>query len=684
MSERTTPASTSNAPSSVAPHGSEELRRSEERFHQLIDAVTDYAIYLLDADGNVATWNPGAQKAKGYLPEEIIGKHISQFYTPEDRAQGKPAAVLDVVREHGRFEEESWRVRKDGTRFWANVVLTALRGEHGELIGFAKVTRDLSERRADIERLRASEARLRALVEGVTDYAIYMLDADGHVSTWNRGAESMKGYSADEIVGKDFSVFFLPEEVLAGKPKQELEVAISAGRFQAEGHRLRKDGTTFWASVVLTPLQGDDGKLLGFAKVTQDLTARREAEDTQRELLRAESARAAAEALATRAEEANRIKDEFLATVSHELRTPLNAIVGWASILSTRELEPSVARAIEVIDRNAKLQVKIVEDILDVSRIITGKLKIEPQPVDLVAILEHAVDVVMPSVHAKEIDLVIQRGALRADVVGDPERLQQVIWNLLSNAVKFTPRGGRVAVEIRRRPSQVEIVVRDSGAGIDPAFLPYVFDRFKQADSTTTRRFGGLGLGLALVRHIVELQGGTVGASSEGLGLGSEFTVSIPVRAQVTPALGTPKPVVAAVEAPLPETRLDDLRILVVDDEEDSRELLALVLREAGAVVEQASSSAEAFEKLSRFRPQLLLSDIGMPGESGHMLVRRLRALPADEGGSIPAIALTAYTRLEDRDKATSAGFDAHVGKPVDPRKLLGLIAAVVRRRAGG
>ena len=676
------PSSAAAAPTTGA-EGRDQLRRSEERFQQLVDAVTDYAIYMLDATGHVTTWNSGAEKAKGYKSHEIIGKHFSQFYTPEDRAAGKPQVVLDTVRNHGRFEEENWRVRKDGTRFWANVVLSALRDEQGELVGFAKVTRDLTERRGDIERLRASEERFRLLVDGVTDYAIYMLDAVGRVTTWNRGAERMKGYRTDEVLQRDFAMFFTAEDVAAGTPKRELAVAASEGRFEAEGYRVRKDGSRFWAGVVLTPLYDSLGAHVGFGKVTQDLTKRREAELVERELGRAQMAREAAELLATKAEEANRIKDEFLATVSHELRTPLNAIVGWASILRTHEpaLEPTVARAIEVIDRNARLQVKIVEDILDVSRIITGKLKIEPQPVELVSIVEQAVDVVMPSVDAKEIQITVDRASPRVEVIGDPDRLQQVIWNLLSNAVKFTPRGGRIRVSVTRDEGQASVAVADSGAGVDPTFLPFVFDRFKQADGSTTRRVGGLGLGLALVRHIIEQHGGTVSATSAGHGRGAEFAISIPVRSQVTPVQGVSAPVTPS-DAPVGAGRpLHGVRVLVVDDEEDARELLALVLAEAGAIVEQAGSSQDAFEMANRFRPELVLSDIGMPGESGYTLIRRLRALGSEQGGSFAAIALTAYTRMEDRDKAIEAGFDAHFAKPIDPHKLLAVIDSALAAR---
>lgn len=523
----------------------DELRRAEHRFHGLVDAVADYAIFLLDPDGNVATWNVGAKNAKGYEADEIVGKHFSVFYTPEDRAAGKPEEILDAVRRLGRFEDASWRVRKDGTRFWADLVITAIRDEKGEITGFAKVTRDLTDRKKAEEDLRESEERFRFLVGSLTDYALYMLDHDGRVSSWNLGAERMKGYRAGEIIGTSFSAFFPPEDIRDGKPARELAVARETGRFEDEGWRVRKDGTRFWANVVVNAVRDESGTLLGFAKITRDLTARREAEATERTLLEEKAARGAAEraerqlreseeqyrVAAHEAETANRIKDEFLATVSHELRTPLNAIVGWSAILRQRPLDPAVAKGIEVIHRNAHAQVKIVEDILDVSRIITGKFRVEPMPTDMVALAREAIDVVGPSASAKEITVDLQPEDPNCVLLIDPERLQQTLWNLLSNAIKFTDAGGTVRVVIRRETSRVIIEVTDTGVGIEPDFLPFAFERFKQADASTTRRYGGLGLGLALVRHIVELHGGSVAAESDGLGKGSTFRVTLPVRA---------------------------------------------------------------------------------------------------------------------------------------------------------
>ena len=395
----------------------------------LIESVTDYAIFMLDPQGHVETWNAGARLTKGYETEEILGQHFSVFYTPEERAAGRPAQVLEIARREGRFEETGWRVRKDGRRFWADVVITALRGPQGELVGFGKVTRDLTKRREAEEALRRSEERFRQLVEGVTDYAIYMLDPEGIVTTWNLGAQRMKGYVAEEIIGQSFRRFFREEDARSGKPELELATARAMGRFEDEGWRVRNDGTLFWANVIVTALRDASGRLIGYSKITRDLTARREAERTERELIEANAARSAAELVAERAEEANRIKDQFLATVSHELRTPLNAIVGWSAILRQRELEPSVARAVEVIDRNAKAQAKIVEDILDVSRIVTeaagraeaGRRR-EPRA---------RRDGDHPAFgHSQAPDLTFEASADVILLAADPERLQQVVWNL--------------------------------------------------------------------------------------------------------------------------------------------------------------------------------------------------------------------------------------------------------------
>ncbi len=384
------------------------------------------------------------------------------------------------------------------------------------------------------------------------------------------------------------------------------------------------------------------------------------------------------------AEMANRMKDEFLATVSHELRTPLNAMVGWIQILRTGKLdEPSAARALETVERNTKAQTQLIEDLLDVSRIIAGKLRLEVRPVELSSIIEAAIEVIRPAAQAKDIRLqtVLDPGA--GLVSGDPDRLQQVVWNFLSNAVKFTSKGGRIQVRLERVDSHVEIVVSDTGKGIEPDFLPYVFERFRQADSTLTRRHGGLGLGLAIVRHLVELHGGSVSVESQGEGLGATFRVTLPIMiAHDSGRLPTddeqwkqtlPDSIMAFSGAP----SLEGLRLLVVDDDSDARELMVIMLSQHGAEVTSVSSAAEALDALKSFTPDVLVSDIEMPGEDGYSLIRKVRALERDQDRQLPSIALTAHARVEDRVRALSSGFQSHVSKPVEAVELITVIASL-------
>jgi PAS domain S-box-containing protein len=385
-----------------------------------------------------------------------------------------------------------------------------------------------------------------------------------------------------------------------------------------------------------------------------------------------------------RADEANRAKDEFLAVVSHELRTPLNAVLGWSRMLSTDVVTPERRRrALEIIERNALAQAQLVEDLLDVSRIVTGKLRLELQSFAVTDVVRAAVENATPAADAKGVSLVTRLDEAPA-MIGDPTRIQQAIWNLLSNAVKFTPRGGEITVTCVERGGKVVLTVSDTGEGIEPQFVPHVFERFQQADMRSTRRHGGLGLGLAIVRHIAELHGGTVEASSAGRGHGSTFRVEIPLAPAKGPAAltGAPRELARPPVDRLPGAAGDTIRglkLLVVDDEEDARTLLSEMLSESGAIVSTADSVKQALAAFDESRPDVLVSDIGMPGEDGYDLIERLRARPAAEGGKVPAVALTAYARSEDRTKALLTGFDAHVVKPVDLEELLRVIARVAR-----
>ena len=396
-----------------------------------------------------------------------------------------------------------------------------------------------------------------------------------------------------------------------------------------------------------------------------------------------------AQTMSDDAQQANRLKDEFLATVSHELRTPLNAVMGWARMLGSMELSPERAKhALTIIDRNAAILAHLIEDLLDVSRIVAGTLHLAPQPVDLVAVAQAAIDAVQPLAFAAKVDVRFSHspGAIEP-VNGDPDRLQQVLWNLLANAIKFTPEGGRVDLFIQPSDDHIELRIVDTGQGISLDFLPHVFERFRQAHGAPTRRHGGLGVGLAIVRQLVELHGGTVRADSEGLGRGATFTVRLP-----TPAGDRSRAPLAAFEdrrmtesgaSPVPRIpRLDGLRILVVDDNADGRALTSLVLTQAGGTVKTAASVREALEMLDADRPDVLVSDLGLPDEDGYALIRQLRQHEREHGGFLPAVALTGYARAEDRTRVLAAGFQAHVAKPAEPVELAAAITDVARLRS--
>ena len=662
--------------------GAEHLRQSEERFRLLVEGVLDYAIFMLDPDGVVLTWNAGAERFKGYRADEIVGSHFSRFYPPEALARGLPAHELEMAARVGSFEDEGWRVRKDGSLFWANVVITAMRDATGALVGYSKVTRDLTQRRNHEEQLRQSEERFRLLVEGVNEYAIFMLDVNGHVATWNVGAQRIKGYLADEIIGQHISVFYPQDARDSRWPEHELQQATETGSFVDTGWRVRKDGTRLWANVTITALRDASGRLLGFAKLTRDLTENKRVEaielanEEREQLLEAErSARMAAQ-------RATRVKDEFLGTLSHELRTPLSAILGWTQILlkgGSATAAVDQRRAIEVIDRNARAQVQLIDDLLDLSRIMAGKIRLDLQQVSMPDIVQKAIDSALPAAQAKDIRVRALLDPSNTVVSADAARLQQVVWNVLSNAIKFTPKGGQVQVVLRRVHSHIELSVADTGVGIPAHFLPLVFDRFSQRDSSTTRSHGGLGLGLAISKQLVEMHGGTIRAASAGEGHGSTFFVALPVSLmQSDVALEHPAVAVEGAES-MSLPRLEGVHAFVIDDEPDAREVLVRVLEGQGAVVTAFSSAQDALEALKATRPVVIVSDIGMPGMDGYQMIRALRATESRES-RIPALALTAFARPEDRKRSLQAGFQAHLAKPFDVAELVLIIATLVDR----
>ena len=522
----------------------------------------------------------------------------------------------------------------------------------------------------------SNTAALLAAIVASSDDVIVSKTLDGVITSWNQAAERIFGYTAAEAVGKNIRMIIPPE-----RWAEEEDVLARIRRGERVDHfetiRRAKDGHLINVSLVISPVKDENGTIIGASKVARDITERKAMEQERERLLNVE--RVSRE----RAEEANRLKDEFLAVVSHELRSPLNAIMGWASLLRTRNLDEQTARGMETIQRNAETQNQLIGDLLDVSRIVSGQMRLNVRPFELVSVIRAAIEVIQPSADAKSIRIHTTLDPAAGPVSGDPDRLQQVFWNLLSNAVKFTRVGGRVQVRLQRVDSHAEFTISDTGRGIDPKLLPHIFERFRQGDSSTTREFGGLGLGLAIVRHLVELHGGVVHAHSEGEGKGAEFVIELPVsvstrgasyanRAQVEPSVGE------SLRGTMPV--LDGLRVLFVDDESDAREVVAAILNETGANVSTASNVEEALQMIESFKPDVLISDIGMPGEDGYSLIRKVRALPADQGGTIPAIALTAFSRTQDRLKVLSTGYQMHVPKPLEPLELAIVVASLTNR----
>jgi PAS domain S-box-containing protein len=521
------------------------------------------------------------------------------------------------------------------------------------------------------EAVRAAARDWRITFDAISE-GIALLDPQGRVLRCNQALTHILGKPSEQIVG------YPCHELLRGL-QDEAEATPVTCLPEADRRRgVELSRGDRWFEVALDSVLDDEGNLTGAVCIVSDITVRKRAEEERLQLLgREQAARAEAEA-------ANRLKDEFLATVSHELRTPLNAMLGWARLLRAGTLDQATTdRALQAIERNAKSQSQLIEDLLDVSRIISGKLLLDFRPLELVTIIKAAIEIVSSSADAKSIRIesVLDPGA--GPVSGDSVRLQQVVWNLLSNAVKFTPTGGRIEVRLDRVDSSARITVSDSGRGIGANFLPYVFDRFRQADGTYTRGHGGLGLGLAIVRHLVEMHGGTVSAHSRGEGQGATFTVELPLLA--TP----PRNAEFGIGNETSATRTPDslvlkgLRVLVVDDEADARELFTVLLEQRGAKVMAVASSDEALTLLAETppgeRPDILLADIAMPEMDGYELIAKVRALEPKQGSQIPAVALTAHAGSEDRNRSLSAGFQKHLSKPVEPAEL----AAVVAHLAG-
>ncbi len=609
-------------------------------YRMLVEQARDYALFLLDPEGHVMSWNLGAQRLKGYTEDEIIGRHFSAFYTREAIDSAWPQHELTIATTEGRFEDEGWRVRKDGSRFWANVVITALRDPTGQLLGFSKITRDLTDRREYEETLRRSEERFRLLIEGVVDYAIFMLDPEGLVTSWNSAAERIHGYKREEILGKHMARFFPAEDIAAGRPWQELARARRDGHTEAEGWRMRKNGERFWARAVVSAMYDDAGRLRGFAKVTQDLTHRRHLQDL---------------------EKATRHLNEFIATLAHELRNPLAPIRAAVYVLArTKSDDPLHDELLQTLDRQSALLTRIVDDMVDIARITRGAIPIERVPLDLADVARHALETAAPLIEAAQHTLDVAFPAERVYVSGDLHRLTQLATNLLNNAARYTPHGGRIWLHVDEEGRDAVLRVRDDGQGIEPDQLGTIFDMFVQGRPVLERVGAGLGIGLALSRKIAELHGGALAARSAGPGKGSEFTLRLP-------RIESPDRTVVEGAADAVETGTAQ-RVLVVDDNVDAAATLAMLLRSLGHETRVVHDGTAALRSVAEYRPRIVLLDIGLPDLDGYEVARRLRAM--HPGADLRIVAISGWGQQSDRERSRDAGFDMHLVKPVETTEL--------------
>ena len=635
---------------------------------QLLQTIDD-AIYEMDPDLRITSWNSAAERVYGYSAAEAIGAHSGDLLQSKLSPEQRAAFVTRVAQgEILRLEPELRR--KDGAVVWVDMTAIAKRSTDGMLAGFVAVGRDITQRKQADERFR--------LAVDAAPAAMILVDRLGTIVMVNTITERVLGYTRDEIVGQSI------ERLLPAR-FQEHHAGYRAA-FAADPHSrpmgmgrdlyaLHKDGSEVPVEIGLSPIDTAEGRFV-LAAVT-DITSRKQVEEERQQLLQREQAAHA------EADAANRAKDQFLAMISHELRTPLNAIVGWSDMLRRGTLpESRRARAVEAIYDSAKRQGQLIEELLDVGRIMSGKLRLERTAVDLQDIVRGAVDVVQVSRQAKRIDVTVDIDASLGPLYADGTRLQQVVWNLVSNAIKFTPEGGAVHVRVHHRDSEVELVVTDTGQGIPAPFLAAIFEAFQQADGSSTRRHGGLGLGLAIAKHLVEAHGGTISAESPGDGQGATFTVRLPIVAVYANQIGSASesPSTTVTPATLSRTALHGVSVLVVDDDDNSRELVSVTLEAYGADVLLAATAKDGYQIAATRQVDVLLADIAMPNENGYDLIRSIRARESNGERPLAAAALTSFARDEDREQARQAGFNIHLAKPIDAHMLVEAVAGLANR----
>jgi len=644
----------------------EDALRVREAELEVITDTTPLMLTRCSKDLRYVYVNRAYANMLGLQPQDIIGRPIVEVIGTDAYEAIRPYVEKVLQGQPAEYSKEV-PYKSVGLRHLIATYRPDLASD-GAVVGWVASISDISDRKDTEKALR----QFAAIVES-TDDAIIGMDLNGLITSWNNAARTLYGYSAEEVIGRSVSILIPPEHF---QDERQLLAKLRSGEriVHYETLRMAKSGRRIDVSLTVSPIQDASGALIGASKIARDITEQRRVEAEREELLRREhNARAEAEV-------ANRVKDEFLANLSHELRTPLNAIVGWSSMLRSEKLTPEeTLRAIEIIDRNAKAQTQLIESVLDVSRIVSGKLQFDSRPVEVEKVIEAAIDSMRPAADAKNIKFRVHVSSNIPPVSGDFNRLQQVVWNLISNAVKFSPTGTKIDVQLKTVAAQVQIVVKDNGHGIGADFLPHVFERFRQADASTTKKFGGLGLGLAIVRHLVELHGGSVEVESDGEGKGATFTVTLPALSgsAATPPANSEVSLQQNLTA---KPLLRGLKILLVEDEADTRDLLVQLLSSCEAEVMAAESASEAMELLTQWQADIVVSDISMPEVDGYAFIRQVRN--GDHQATVPAIALTAHARAEDRRIALAAGYQEHLSKPVSLHDLAQAIAKLVGRTA--
>ncbi len=669
------------APRLDPPFTEEAMRDSSDRL-SLALAAARLGTWDWDPRTDLITLCDRAASIFGVSPNEPFTR--SSLRNLLHGTDGERAAAANAYAIANRTEYDiEYRVnRPDGTQVW---VAANGRGQYdakGNIVRMLGVVRDITDRkRGEAERLstlaamRDSESRFHQLADSMPQI-VWSARPDGVLDYYNRRWFEYINLPESAGDAARWDRFIHPDDL--DRVVAAWSSALRTGDMYTIEFRVRRaDGEYRWFLVRALPIRDENQKITRWFGTCTDTHEQKRLQEQNEYLLKSER-----EARAD-AERSSRMKDEFLATLSHELRTPLNAILGWARILRSGATDPDdLAQGLDTIERNARSQTQIIEDLLDMSRIISGKVRLDVRRVDLTAVVSAAIETVRHSAQARGVKLHAALDPLAGPVSGDANRLQQVLWNLLSNAIKFTPKGGRVHVRLTRNDSQVQVSVTDTGEGIKPEFLPHVFERFRQSDSTTTRRHGGLGLGLAIVKQLIELHGGSICVNSSGAGQGATFTIDLPLTPlQIEPDDAVERhPPLRWGSIPPGCAEISGIKVLVVDDEPDARALIKRVLEDCRAVVTAVSSAGEALQQLQCNLPDVLVSDIGMPNEDGHSLIRRVRNLEASAARDIPAIALTAYARSEDRTRAILAGFQMHLAKPVEPTELIAMIASLSGR----